>query len=98
LTRTNALAYICSASVSKGDSFVTLKMNGGSHIYFDHGTFESERQIAEQKRRQQLRFEPRSPLRPTNISEVLSAKMLAEAMEQTPMQENNCLELSQMST
>lgn len=33
-----------------------LKMNGGSHIYFDHGTFESERQTAEQKRRQQLRF------------------------------------------
>ena len=31
-------------------------MNGGSHIYFDHGTYESERQFAEQKRRQQLRF------------------------------------------
>ena len=30
-------------------------MNGGSHIYFDHGTYESERQTAEAKRRQQLR-------------------------------------------
>ncbi len=28
----------------------------GSHIYFDHGTYESEHQIAEQKRRQQLRY------------------------------------------